>query len=230
MTNLDYNGQIIEQRISDNYVNLSQMAKANNVLVGDFNATEFAKNYLKALRESIYGESPLLVTQGFGAEKATWGHPLVAIAFGQWISPEFHVWCNMNIHTLMTEGTVSLKPMSPAEMFIYSAQKMLELEQKQAELEAKMEIQQMAIEANQMETEANTAEIERFRNGHGYYFSIAAYCALKGLKKDLSWMNLQGRKASALCRTRKISPQPITDPRFGKVNTYPDSVLEELVW
>jgi hypothetical protein len=62
------------------------------------------------------------------------------------------------------------------------------------------------------------------------YFSIAAYCALKGLKKDLAWMSLQGRKASALCRTRKISPVPLTDPRFGKVNTYPDSVLEELVW
>jgi len=108
MTTLSYNGQNIDQRESDNYVNLSQMAKANNVLVGDFNATEFAKNYLKALRESIYGESPLLVTQGFGAEKATWGHPLVAIAFGQWISPEFHVWCNTNIQTLITNGHVAL--------------------------------------------------------------------------------------------------------------------------
>ena len=45
---------------------------------------------------------------GFPAVKTTWGHPLVAIAFGQWISPEFHVWCNLNIQTLITNGTVSL--------------------------------------------------------------------------------------------------------------------------
>jgi hypothetical protein len=48
------------------------------------------------------------MVKGFGADKTTWGHPLVAIAFGQWISPEFHVWCNLNIQTLMTNGTVSL--------------------------------------------------------------------------------------------------------------------------
>lgn len=116
MTNLNYNGQIIEQRISDNYVNLTQMAKANGVEVRKFNESEFAKKYLKALQESICPESGLMVTQGFGVEKATWGHPLVAIAFGQWISPEFHVWCNMNIQTLMTQGYVSLpqQPKLPA--------------------------------------------------------------------------------------------------------------------
>jgi hypothetical protein len=57
---------------------------------------------------------------GFPAIKTTWAHPLIAIAFGQWISPEFHVWCNMNIQTLMTKGTVSLpqveQPKLPSEV------------------------------------------------------------------------------------------------------------------
>jgi len=115
MSNLTYNGQIIEQRQTDNYVNLTQMAKANNVQLKHFNESEYAKKYMKALQESINGEqesingqSPLMEVKGFGAAKTTWGHPLVAIAFGQWISPEFHVWCNLNIQTLMTNGTVSL--------------------------------------------------------------------------------------------------------------------------
>lgn len=53
---------------------------------------------------------------GFPAVKTTWGHPLVAIAFGQWISPEFHVWCNLNIQTLITKGSVSLAPVEQPQL------------------------------------------------------------------------------------------------------------------
>jgi len=119
MSNLSYNGQVIEQRQSDNYVNLTQMAQANDVELKHFNDSEFAKNYLKALQESESRDSRLTVngqfifteSVGFPAVKTTWGHPLVAIAFGQWISPEFHVWCNVHIKTLMSEGTVSIRPL-----------------------------------------------------------------------------------------------------------------------
>lgn len=116
MSNLSYNGQIIEQRQTDNYVNLTQMAKANDVQLKHFNESEFAKKYLKALQESISRESRLMEVKGFGADKTTWGHPLVAIAFGQWISPEFHVWCNFNIQTLITKGSVSLAPVEQPQL------------------------------------------------------------------------------------------------------------------
>jgi hypothetical protein len=116
MSNLSYNGQIIEQRQTDNYVNLTQMAKANDVQLKHFNESEFAKKYLKALQESISRDSRLMEVKGFGADKTTWGHPLVAIAFGQWISPEFHVWCNLNIQTLITKGSVSLAPVEQPQL------------------------------------------------------------------------------------------------------------------
>jgi hypothetical protein len=116
MSNLSYNGQIIEQRQTDNYVNLTQMAKANDVQLKHFNESEFAKKYLKALQESISRDSRLMEVKGFGADKTTWGHPLVAIAFGQWISPEFHVWCNFNIQTLITKGSVSLAPVEQPQL------------------------------------------------------------------------------------------------------------------
>ncbi|NEP61453.1 MAG: hypothetical protein F6K31_31630 [Symploca sp. SIO2G7] len=45
-----------------------------------------------------------------------------------------------------------------------------------------------------------------------------------------SEMKSQGRKASALCRQKGISPQKVNDPRFGVVGTYPDSILDELTW
>lgn len=124
MSNLSYNGQIIEQRQTDNYVNLTQMAKANDVQLKDFNRSDFAVKYLKALQESesaiftptANGQFVFTESVGFPAVKTTWGHPLVAIAFGQWISPEFHVWCNFNIQTLITKGSVSLAPVEQPQL------------------------------------------------------------------------------------------------------------------
>jgi hypothetical protein len=43
-------------------------------------------------------------------------------------------------------------------------------------------------------------------------------------------MKQQGRKASAICKMKGINPVPVTDPRWGNVNTYPDTVLVELTW
>jgi hypothetical protein len=42
-------------------------------------------------------------------------------------------------------------------------------------------------------------------------------------------MELLGRKASAMCKQKGIRPEPVNDPRWGTVNTYPDSILMELV-
>jgi hypothetical protein len=112
MTTLAYNGQIIDQRDSDSYVNLTQVAKANNARLDKWQESPDTQKYLKALQESISPESGFSVleikSEGFPAIKSTWGHPLVAIAFGQWISPEFHVWCNMHIKTLIETGKTEL--------------------------------------------------------------------------------------------------------------------------
>lgn len=108
---LIYNDHKIDQR-DDNYVNLTQMAKANRKRLNNYLQSPETQKYLKAAQESNRLDSSqmteVLQTAGFGKNKATWGHPLVALHFGQWISPEFHVWCNQNIHTLMTTGTTSI--------------------------------------------------------------------------------------------------------------------------
>jgi KilA-N domain len=110
---LTYNDHIIDQR-DDNYVNLSQTAKANNKRLDVYLKTQETQEYLKAAQESIYpqsvGNAEMVQVTGFGKNKATWGHPLVALHLGQWISPEFHVWCNQNIHILITTGTANLNP------------------------------------------------------------------------------------------------------------------------
>jgi hypothetical protein len=111
MSNLSYQGNSITQRDGDGYVNATQMAKANDARFDNWIATENAKEYLKALQESDLLESQennktliVVESKGFPAIKTMWVHPLVAIAFAQWISPRFHVWCNQHIKTLLETG------------------------------------------------------------------------------------------------------------------------------
>jgi hypothetical protein len=117
MTNLSYQGNSITQRDIDGYVNATEMAKANQARLDHWLENKQAKEYLKALQESISPESRendrLIVVEGFGAIKTTWVHPLLAIAFAQWISPAFHVWCNQHIKTLMETGQTSVNATQP---------------------------------------------------------------------------------------------------------------------
>lgn len=143
---------------------------------------------------------------------------------------QFKYWlCDEVIPSIRKTGGY-VKPMSPAEIIIAQGQAMLAMEKRQTEMEAELAMIRHIVEANELETQANTAELERFRNGHGYYFSIAGFCSLKGLKPSLEWMKQQGRKASAICKIKGINPVPVTDPRWGMVNTYPDMVLVEMDW
>jgi hypothetical protein len=161
---------------------LTDMGRATNKKVNDWTRLNSTQEYLESL-SSITGfpvTDLLQSIQGGEPDKqGTWAERKVCIRFAQWCSPDFAVQVDVHMETLMTEGSVSLKPMSPAEIIIAQGQILLAIEQKQAELEAKVELQQMAIEANQMETEANTAEIERFRNGHGKI----EYSIINNLKK-----------------------------------------------
>lgn len=134
-------------------------------------------------------------------------------------------------------STAIQKPLSTIELFEQSLaiakqheQRLANLEEENFALKQQLTEQQHLLEAVDMETQANATELERFKNGHGYWYSIAGYCNLKGVKESIQWMKSQGRKASALCRQKGISPQKVNDPRFGVVGTYPDSILEELVW
>lgn len=102
-------------------------------------------------------------------------------------------------------------------------------DQRLTAIEAENRMLKEQLEIVEMETIANAAELERFRNGQGHWFSIVAWCKLKGLgSKSLKELNLLGRKAAAMCRQRGIVPQKMPDPRFGTVGLYPDVVLEEL--
>ncbi|MFO0089337.1 MAG: KilA-N domain-containing protein [bacterium] len=109
MSILSYNEYLIEQRDIDGYVNLTQMAKVNQIELDElerFMKSKYAKKCLRAIRRTA--SKPVIVetmpvtfeTGGFPVTllfQTTWSHPLVAIEFSEWISPEFYAWCHTNI-------------------------------------------------------------------------------------------------------------------------------------
>jgi hypothetical protein len=108
---LTYREQEINQRDQDGYVNLTQMAKANGVLIGHWSQLEATKAYLQALEADIgKATTKLLIINkgGIPNQQGTWAHPLLALNFGRWISPEFAIWCDKHIKTLLETGTVSI--------------------------------------------------------------------------------------------------------------------------
>ncbi len=109
MNSLVYNGNRIDQR-ADGYVNGTQMAKANHTLVGNWLRLQSTTAYMEELSSvmQICITDLVVVIQG-GSDQCTWFHPLAAIAFAQWISPKFHVWCNMHIKTLIETGSAHIE-------------------------------------------------------------------------------------------------------------------------
>lgn len=58
------------------------------------------------------------------------------------------------------------------------------------------------------------------------YYSIAGFAALTKKPIDIKMAASLGAKAKAACRTIGAILGQIPDPRFGRVNTYPEQILE----
>ena len=104
--------------------------------------------------------------------------------------------------------------MTLEEQLVKSAQALLALRQ---------DITQIAISQRTLED-----KVDAFTAGMEYY-SIVAFCNINKVKVDLKEAAKMGSKASRICRNNGYIVGKITDPRFGMVNTYPVSVLEELI-
>ena len=109
MTQLIWQGNVFEQREADNYVCLTQMAKIFSKKVNHWLDSSNSKAYIEAVSsETGIPASQLLVSlkgNSGNFEQGTWAHPLIAIAFAQWLSPEFHVWCNLHIKILIESSS-----------------------------------------------------------------------------------------------------------------------------
>lgn len=116
------------------------------------------------------------------------------------------------------------------EQLLVIVQKSIEQERRTKELEDIAKLQAAKLESHAERIEGVESELGRFTSPHGYYYTIAGYASLHKIEMPLAQAIAMGKKASYMCRTIDMPMGEARDPRFGKVKTYPESVLKTLNW
>lgn len=100
----------ISSRQKDGYINLTSLCKAGNKDFKHWKENKKTKAFLEVLNSSVGIPSDELMKYETGSNenRATWGHPQVAINIAQWISPEFDVQVSKWIFELLLTGKVEL--------------------------------------------------------------------------------------------------------------------------
>jgi hypothetical protein len=87
------------------YINATQIAKHFNKLPKDWLKTKETQAYLNAFsQKENYPNGDLVVIRKGGDDKTltgTWIHKKLIIAFARWLSPEFAVWCDLQIEEIL---------------------------------------------------------------------------------------------------------------------------------
>jgi hypothetical protein len=102
-----YQGQVIEQRNIDGYINATAMCQAAGKLFGHYNAAGPTKAFLTELSSDIgnaISELVQVIKGGDPQHQGTWVHPQVAIHLGQWLSPKFAVQVTRWVYDWMSTG------------------------------------------------------------------------------------------------------------------------------
>ena len=134
-----------------------------------------------------------------------------AKAFRKWITSEV-------IPTIRKTGSYTTeKSLSPSELILKLAQLNVENERKMKQLEEK-----------QSKLESEIKEIKQRTTTDLHQSTIVAYVSRNHIKLDVTRYGAMGRKASSLCKKRNIEVLKVNDVRWGKVNVFPDAILDEV--
>jgi len=140
--------------------------------------------------------------------------------FKKWLTSEV-------IPSIRKTGLYSARVLTPAEQNLANARLAVEFERRQIALE-----QAQAISNATSERALELAAIAEAKSQATAMacqdYSIMAYSRLCGIPVDLDTARKLGTKAGNLSRSRGLPIGKARDPRFGSVNTYIESVLQEV--
>lgn len=86
----------------------------------------------------------------------------------------------------------------------------------------------ISMRVKQLEIENRVKELEAKTTTRPDYYTIAGFGSLVGISINYSQASSLGRQVSTICKQRGIETDTTPDPRFGKVNTYPKTILQEV--
>lgn len=213
----EYKGTQIEFEIIDGQVfaNATEMCQAFGKIPYEFLRKESTQRYMEALRKNSDSLEMVKTKTGGALQGGTWIHEKLILKLAQWLDVDFEIWCDEKMAELIRTGTVKIKPLSSAEMFLHNAQLMVEHEKR---IEA--------VENKQTQTDDRILQIESKINTRPNYLTVVGYAVLKGL--NLTMAKEYGRLAAAKCREKGYEIEKVVDTRFGLINSYPEIVLKEV--
>lgn len=113
---------------------------------------------------------------------------------------------------------ISASHQSPAQMLMAMAQQFLLVEQEQ---------QRQAIEMARLQE--TVAVLEARTQPENKHFTVLGYSNLIGKHIDVKTASKIGRKCAELSRSQGLPIGDVSDPRFGKVHSYHESVLQAVM-
>jgi hypothetical protein len=231
----------------DGFGCLTDMAKATGKKVGDWLRLKSTNALLEAFSGSAGNPVDTLIdTKGSDVpnkDRGTWADRRICIEFARWCSPQFAVQVIFWADEIMTKGYVDIRNMSPSEIILAQAQRLVDIEKQQQEIELNVNsLQIQQIEAQQKlksideqlsdlidRNLALESEMERVINPYGSYYTVMGYSNRMGIRNlPLSKASKLGRDATRICDDNNIPIEKVNDPRFGYVGSYPEEVLEEV--
>ncbi len=235
ITKFDYEGQSISFEFSDGnkMINATEMAKPFGKPVGNFLRLKETKEYITLLEErysdvNIASDIPrevLRVVKGGDAAEGlqgTWMDEKLALKFAAWLSPRFELWVYDRIQELLLTGKTEIKHYSPSGIIKGLRMIVEELEQQeQFNIEIRQDVDFIAERVDELEAKITSTD--------DHYYTIAGYCALNKIPCPLHKAKEWGKAATALSRQRDVATGAAHDERFGKVRTYHQDILQDVI-
>jgi hypothetical protein len=231
-TQHEYRGNLIAFEFSgeNNLINATQMAHAFPAKkVNDFLRLKNTKEFVVAL-EARYGNSRngkpevLRVVQGGTPElQGTWMDELLAIKFAGWLSPDFEIWMYERIRELLVSGQTSIPGVVPQSNVIRGLRMIVsQLEQQDVfNTEIRQDVDFIRHRVDEIEAKVTSVD--------DHYYTIAGYCGLHRIPCPLHKAKEWGKAATFLSKQQGVATGATHDERFGKVRTYHEDVLKEVV-
>jgi KilA-N domain len=229
-------GAEIGQRRADGYINATQLCKAAGKKWADYRRLDSTADFIRTLAESTGIPVDSIVEQKSGREGGTWVHPRIAINLAQWCSARFAAQVSQWVEELLTSGRVELARPSSGDPIIdrlvatrQCVDALIETRRIQIEMGERIEetwnqVGVLTAHVGEVEAKADAA-MKRAESNYGHY-SVLAYYNLRGREVSVGRASAHGKRLTAICRTQGLPVHVLRDPRFGEVNTYPESVLK----
>lgn len=228
----DYEGQTISFEFSDGnrMINASEMAKPFGKRVSNFLRLAETKKYVELLEvryanTRIDGNPKEVLRVVKGGEphlQGTWMDEKLALKFASWLSAEFELWVYDRIEELLSTGKTELQEFKPSGI-IKSLRLIVEQLEEQEQFNEKVQAQLEITSERLDEIEAKITSTD------DNYYTIAGYCSLHKIPCPLHKAKEWGKKATALSRQRETATGVAHDERFGKVRTYHQDILQEVI-